>query len=288
MNTYWEKLKTVHDVNDIEPLKDEMLTEIKQLFKQFKHVSTYAGYQIIAELWEDMLAEDTEKIAISDFYTVGRTREVNMVTKGSGKTKRTEQDGWIGSIIPNELILKELYREELEEVETKQESLTFITDEINQLVEAAKVEESDEEATLGDTLNAREDDFTLTAVKAEMKNVAKEPSEYELLNQVKKLLEEKSAVTKDIKAKEKALNEQVEDKIEDLTDAEIDQLMYHKWFGDLTNNMTQLIEIPLKNELDILKELKARYSDTLEMIETESQSLEAQFDDMLAELVVTE
>src|SRR5699024_4576850 len=92
INTYWEKLKTVQDVNNVEPLKDDMLTEIKQLLKQFNHVSTYAGYQIIAELWEEMLAEDTEKIAISDFYTVGRTRETNMVTKGSGKTKRTEQD----------------------------------------------------------------------------------------------------------------------------------------------------------------------------------------------------
>src|SRR5699024_7677209 len=179
MNTYWDKIKTVHYVNDIEPLKDEMLKEIKQLLQQFKHLSTYAGYQIISELWEDMLAEDTEKIAISNFYTVARTREANMVTKGSGKTKRTEQDGWIGAIVPNELILKEIYREELEEVETKQESLTSITDEINELVEAAKVEESDEEATLGDTLNAREDDFTLTAVKAEMKNVENGSSEYE-------------------------------------------------------------------------------------------------------------
>src|SRR5699024_8453821 len=284
MNTYWEKLKTVHDVNDIEPLKDDMLTEIKQLLKQFKHVSTYAGYQIIAELWEDILAEDTEKITISDFYTVGRTREVNMVTKGSGKTKRTEQDGWIGSIVPNELILKELYTDELEEVETKQASLASIMDEINELVEAAKVEESDEEATLGDALNAREDDFTLTAVKAEMKNVEKDSSEYELLDKVKKLLEEKSALTKEIKAKEKVLNEQVEGEIEDLTDEEIDQLMNQKWFGDLTDNMTQLIEIPLKKELDTLKELETRYADTLETIEKESQSLEAQFEEMLKEL----
>jgi len=64
--------------------------------------------------------------------------------------------------------------------------------------------------------------------------------------------------------------------------------MYQKWFGDLTDNMTQLIEIPLKDELDTLKELKARYADTLETIESESQSLEAQFEDMLKELVVTE
>jgi len=288
MSTYWDKLKTVHDVNDVEPLKDEMLTEIKQLLKEFRHVSTYAGYQIIAELWENMLAEDTEKIAISDFYTVARTRETNMVTKGSGKTKRTEQDGWIGSIVPNDLILKVLYTDELKEVEAKQESVVSITDEITELVEAAKVEESEEEAVLGETLNAREDDFTLSAVRSEIKNVEKGSAEYELLDKVKNLLDEKSALNKDIKAKEKALNEKVEDKIENLTDAEIDQLMYQKWFGDLTNNMTRLIEIPLKNELDILKDLKERYADTLETIEKESKSLEAQFEDMLEELVVME
>src|SRR5699024_3613862 len=268
------------------PLKDEMLTEVKQLLKQFKQVSTYAGYQIIAELWEEMLAEDTEKIAISEFYTVGRTREPNMVTKGSGKTKRTELDGWIGSTVPDELIMKEIYADELEKVETKQESLVAITDEITELVEATKVEESAEEAALGDALNAREDDFTLSAVKTEMKNTEKDSSEYGLLDKVKNLLEEKSTLTKDMKAKEKGLNEQVENKIENLTDEEIEQLMYQKWFGDLTNDMTQLIEIPLKNELDMLKELQTRYADTLETIETESQSLEAQFEEMLAELVV--
>lgn len=63
--------------------------------------------------------------------------------------------------------------------------------------------------------------------------------------------------------------------------------MYQKWFGNLTDNMIQLIDNPLKNELDILKELQARYADTLGMIEKESQSIELQFEEMLSELVVT-
>src|SRR5699024_12581902 len=123
---------------------------------------------------------------ISHCYTVERTHKPNMVTKVSGKTKRTEQDGCIGAIVPNELILKELYTDELEEVETKQASLASITDEINELVEAAKVEESDEEAALGDALNAREDDFTLSAVRSEIKNVEKDSNEYELLDKDRK------------------------------------------------------------------------------------------------------
>src|SRR5699024_3015665 len=146
-------------------------------------------------------------------YTTLFRSEANMVTKGSGKTKRTEQDGWIGAIVSNDLILKELYTDELKEVEAKQESVVSITDEINELVEAAKVEESEEEAVLGDALNAREDDFTLSAVRSEIKNVEKGSAEFELLDKVKNLLDKKSALNKDIKAKEKALNEQVEDKI---------------------------------------------------------------------------
>src|SRR5699024_6517846 len=65
MATYWEKLTSVQDVNDIEALKEAMLNDIKQLLQAFDHVSTYAGYQIVAELWENMLTQDTEKIAIS-------------------------------------------------------------------------------------------------------------------------------------------------------------------------------------------------------------------------------
>ncbi len=288
IDTYWEKLKTVADVNEIGPLKEAMLTEIKETLKQFNHVSTYAGYQIIAELWENMLTEDTEKIAISDFYKVGKTREPNMVTKGSGKTKRTEQDGWVGAIVSNELILKQLYTEEINDVDAKKETLAAINEEINELVEAAKVEESEEAEALGDALNAREDDFTISAVRAEIKKVEKDTEEYILLEKVRKQLDEKSKLNRAIREKEKVLTELVEDRIENLTNEEIDQLMYKKWFDHLIGNMTRLIEIPLKDELDTLKALKERYADTLETIDGESKSLEAQFEAMLAELVVTE
>lgn len=288
MDKYWERLKSVNDVNEIEPLKDNMLTEIKHLLEQFKHVNTYDGYQIIAELWKAMLAKDTEKIANSGFYTAGRTREPNMVTKGQGSNKRLEQDGWVGAIVPNELILQKLYTEEISELELKKESVAAINEEINELVEAAKVEESEEADALGDALNAKEDDFTITAVRAELKKAEKGTNEYALLEKVRNLLSERTSLNKAVREKEKSLNEQVEERILKLTDEEIDELMYQKWFGDLTDKMTRLIETPLKNELDQLNMLKERYADTLETIEEESKSLEKEFQAMLSELVVTE
>src|SRR5690625_4815 len=285
---YFEKLKTINDVNKITDLKNDMLSEIKQLLTSYKHLDTYDGYQIVAELWETMLAEDTEKIANSDFYTIGRTKEENWVTKGSGQNRRTEQDGWIGSIVPNELILSELYQDEQNDVETKKEQLTSIEEEINELVEAAKVEESVEESALSDCFNAREDDFTVTAVRSEISKVEEGTEEYDILLKVRDLLTEKSALNRAIREKEKELNEKVEDRIEQLTDDEIDQLMYEKWFGSLSEQMTKLIETSLKNELDELRMLQERYADTLEAIDEESKALEAEFEAMLNELVVTE
>lgn len=285
---YWEKLKIVSNVDDITPLKEAMLTDIKELLKQFKHVDTYAGYQIIAELWESMLAEDTEKIANSDFYTVAKLREANMVEKGSGKSKRTVQEGWIGALVPNELIKSHLFKDELLALEEKEAKLTSINSEIDELVEAAKVEESEEAEALADTLNAREDDFTVGAVRTEIKNVPKESTEYNLLKKVEGLLTDRTALNRSIKEEEKALNDAAEEKIEQLSNDEIDKIMHDKWFGDLIEKMEVLIEQPLKNELDDLKALKERYADTLETIDEESKELEAQFEAMVAELVVTE
>ncbi|WKB36430.1 hypothetical protein QS257_04775 [Terrilactibacillus sp. S3-3] len=68
-------------------LMDEMLVEIKETLSEFKYIDVYDGYQIVAEIWKNALTHDTEIIALSDFYKAGRTREPNMVTKGTGKKK---------------------------------------------------------------------------------------------------------------------------------------------------------------------------------------------------------
>src|SRR5699024_9494837 len=127
--------------------------DIKNVLSSFNHVDTYDGYQIIAEIWGNMLTQNTEKIAVSDFYTIGRKREPNMVTKGSGKTKRVEQDGWIGTIVPNDLIKEHLYADDLTAIEAKKERLQEVESKLEELVEAAKVEDSEEEFSLSEALN---------------------------------------------------------------------------------------------------------------------------------------
>lgn len=284
---YWIALRDIDEAAQVRPLMEEMLAEIKDLLMSFKHIDIYDGYQLIAKLWEESLTKDAQKIAVSNFYELGRMREPNMVTKGTGKNKREEQEGWIGSLVPNELIRKELYQAETVEIEQVEQELVEIDAELDEFVEAAQIEDSEENEILGEALNASNSSFLVGSINAELKQYEKGSDEYNLINQVKDLLAAKTRVNRARREKEAELETIVDERILTLADEEIDQLVYKKWFGDLVANMVELIERPLNDELDILKELNNRYKDTLSDLDAEYKELEASFEELMSELVVT-
>lgn len=288
IDKYWNVLRNVDKASDLNELMDEMLIEIKVILSAFKYVDIYDGYQIVAEIWKDALTRDTEIIALTDYYSASRTREPNMVTKGTGDKKREEQDGWVGSLLPNDLIAKRLYSKELEAIEDKKTRLREIEAELADLLESAKAEDSDEANALGETLNEDKDAFETKKIKAELKKTKNGTAEYDLLSKVENLYADKAKLSKTVKEEEKALKEAVGERIQTLTDEEIDNLMYEKWFGNTVKAMVALVENPLKFELNNLKMLHNRYSDTLSTIDEDIRELKSAFDTLASELVVVQ
>lgn len=286
MDKYWDILRNVDKKSSLTQLMNDMLVEIKEILSAFKYIDVYDGYQVVAEIWKNALTHDTEIIALSDFYTAGRTREPNMVTKGSGNKKREEQDGWVGRIVPNELIAKRLYSHDIEEIESKKTRIQEIETELSDLASAANVEDSDEENALGETLNKSGEAFESKKVKAELKKRGKGTDEYNLLKKVEKLLADKSALSKAMKADEKALKESVQERILTLTNEEIDRLMHEKWFGSMVDAMVDLVWKPLKAELNTLQLLHNRYADTLSAIDEEIGESESSLEALMRDLVV--
>lgn len=288
---YWNVLRNVDKSTDIVNLMEEMLNSIKKILFDYQYIDVYDGYQIIAEIWKDALTHDTELIVSGGFYQISRTREPNMVTKGTGSNKREEQDGWVGSIIPNDLIAKELYCIELEAIENKRDAIQEIDSELTDLIESAKVEDSIENNALYEALKKNEEDepgdaFDNKLVKAELKKAEKGSEEYELLKKVETLINQKSSLTKDIKSEELELKNAVQERILLLTDDEIDKLLYKKWFGSSAEKMVGLVQISLKAELNSLQMIRERYANTLSEIDMETYSLISDFEALMNELVV--
>ncbi len=290
---HWEKLKNIEDKASSVQLSKDMLDEVKDILSEFKYIEVYDGYQIVAEIWNKYLSRDTELIVEGEFYTLARSREPNMVTKGSGRNKRVEQDGWTGCLIPNELIETSLYSEELKEIENKRNESDEIEAELSELIESAKEEDTDENIALYDALRKNDEDepmdsFDNRALKEELKNAEKGSMEKKLLSKVDNLLKKRTKVNREIRESEKEINELVQERILTLTDDEIDELMYEKWFGDTISKMINLVEIPLKEELDIIKMLDERYSETISDMDEQIAELETAFEDLVSQLVVTE
>ncbi|MGQ7483661.1 type I restriction-modification system subunit M [Streptococcus suis] len=286
---YWTKLHRLHTDTNTRQLKEAMLADIKERLSQFDQVDIYEGYQIIAEIWTKTLTHDAELIEQLGFYEAGRTREPNMVSKGKNKEK--VQDGWNGVIIPNSLIASECYGEELAHIESLKNRISEIDSEVSELVENAKVEDSEEYNALFDVLKKNDDgeaqdSFEGKLVKAALKEASKGSTEFCLLKQVDDLAKEKSAVAKEIKTKEQELKELVSNRIQVLTDEEVDQLLYKKWFGQVTDKALELVELPLKAEIAIIEELHNRYAETLDDMDAEIALLETEFENLMKELVV--
>jgi len=288
---YWNILRAVNSNSDTNIIMDEMLLEVKSIVSKYKFIDSYSAYQVVAEIWKENLAKDCELIATSDFYSIGRTREPNVVTKGSGKNKRQEQVGWKGILVPNELIAIKLFKAERDAINHLNTQIQEVESQLSELIEASKVEDSPEYDVLYDFIKKDEegepqDSFDGKKVKTAIKNIEKNTIEYELLYEVDKLLTSLSSKNKSLKAQEKQLNDEVELKIENLTNAEIDELVYEKWFGNLIEALVSLVERPLREELSKISMLEKRYEQTLDEIDLEIEKAEKLFKELASELVV--
>ena len=288
---YWDELKNVTTESNLADLEERMLNEIKLILNEFDIIDVYTGYQVIAEIWKESLTHDIELISTEGFYNVARMREPNMVTKGTGKNKREVQEGWKGKIIPNDLIAKFLYFNEQQELDNKANKIQELEMELADLVEAAKVEDSEENDALFDVIKRDKEDeltdsFDNNALNSQLKEADKKSQQYKWLTKVDDLLKTSKTLSSELKKAEKELKDAVEERILVLTDDEIDKLVYQKWFGKTIDDITNLIDATIKGELNILQKLEERYSDTLDEIDGQIESLLADFETLKNDLVV--
>lgn len=289
---YWDRLHGMDQIDEVPVVMEEMLLGIKKLLGDFRFVDIYDGYQIIAESWQESILTDMELITAFGIYGAGRQRVPNLVTKGSGSNKRQQQDGWIGSIVPNHLVEAMLFQDDKEKISQKQQLLDETDTQLTELVEASKIEDSEEYNALYDALKKNSEDepgdtFDAAAAKSELNAAEAGSQAYELLNQVSDLMKTKNQLSREIKNDKITLDKNVQERILTLTDEEIDALMYEKWFGNVSSQMVSLVLGPLKKDLSTLEMLHNRYKETISDYDAQINELESEINAHLNDMVIT-
>ena len=192
----------------------------ENIFKRLDQVSLidkYEAYQILDDEW-GKIAVDLEIIQTEGFAATKKV-DPNLVTKKKNGKEQEIQDGWIGRVIPFELVQKELLSDRYKELRKKEARLAEIPSLYEEIIEDMTEEEKD-----GQVLNDNNDAFVSKEVTKKLKELKKEAHTEEVksfidkLDRYERLSKEEKDLKKEIKSETAKLHMLTKETIENLTD----------------------------------------------------------------------
>jgi len=250
-------------------------------------IDRYEAYQILDDNWA-RTAVDLEIIQTEGFDAV-RKVDPHMVLKKKGDKESEVQDGWVGHVLPFDLVQRELLQAELADLKAKENRLDEISASYDELLE-----EIPEEDRSGDCFSDDNSSFVPAAVAKEARQIRtaiKKGAVYaddsieRVFLRVDELIAEEKTVKKDLKAAQEALEEKTRQTIEQLSDEQAKDLLDAKWIKPLMQSLYGLPEAILTALTDKVKALATKYDVTLAGLEEDIQETEASLTAMLDQLV---
>ena len=167
--------------------EEDITKDIFTRLEQVDLVDRYDAYQILHDAW-DGISIDLEMIRTEGFDTTKRV-DPHMVIKKKDNKEQEVQDGWLGHVIPFELVQRTLLTEEDAAVREAEEKVATYSGEIEEIISSLSEEEKQ-----GNHLNNDNTAFAAAGLKAKIKEKRDEIDTPELraLNGYNKLLDQKA------------------------------------------------------------------------------------------------
>lgn len=281
-----------------ESLGDEIFSRISSL----PLIDKYSAYEVLDGCWKT-ISEDLEVMQTEGFDSCRQVVPNLVMKKKDGKDVEV-QDGWVGYVIPYELVQSTLLSDIADLVKQNNEHLSFLSEEISSVFESLTEEERE-----GEYLNEDKTAFSAPAVKKYLKDVyhqkklltwsqlsdccvaesgvsySKDSDELEdKLSRVHALFEEEKSTKSLLKLNQRVLDERTKEQIESLTDAEVSNLLYLKWIVPLCDGLQklpkQLIAELVKGVSYLSEKYAVTFSDTEDEIAKAEKSLSALIDEL--------
>ena len=259
----------------------------------------YTAYQHFADHWQTVAA-DLETIQ-SDGKTAIKVVDANMVIKKKDGKETEEQDGYIGRILPFELVQHHYLADELAVFQAQENRLADIAAEYETLLENLSEEDKESPAIneTGDGIISAEASKCLNAALEETYGKLSKKQQTEKLNQhtfsdgsleqtLQRYLQlnaQEKTLKADIKKQSAALHLKTKETVENLNNEQIEVLLTAKWITPLVAVMSEQsgsVQTALTQKIRYLTD---KYAQSLTQIDAELKAHENALANLLGELV---
>lgn len=256
----------------------------------FSLIDPYQAYQFFSEVWAG-IASDIEVLQSEGLGAV-RIVDPNMVVKKKDGKEVEVQEGWVGRLLPFDLVQRELLSEQVAHIEGLEERLADITTELETLIEGLSPEEQ-----AGSIVSEDANRFVPKEVVAEARRLRQrlakdleglEPESYEArLLKVDTLLKDEAQSKKLLRQTYAQLEQDTIALIEGITDEVATDLLRKKWLAPLLSTLERMpgeVVGALTQEITKLsKKYATSYADITARINRAEQTLHQLLGDLEGE-----
>ena len=271
----YDELIDKMDTLNISKTEAVLSLNIFERLKNIPLVDKYEAYQLLDDDWTK-LAVDLEMIQTEGFEATKKV-DPNMVVKKKDGKEQEVQEGWVGRIIPFDLIQDTLLADDKVALKEKENRLSEIASEYEELFESLTEEEKE-----GDY--ASEGGFVNAEIKKALKSDSIEPEIKEKLLKAAALNTEEKSLKAAIKKETRLLEVKTKDTIEGLSDTQVIELLKAKWIQPLIKSLMKLPDRIVNELVSKLETLAKKYETTFAEVETEIADTQAALSAMIDEL----
>ena len=273
---------------DIAKEENELSVKLKDIINRIPLINYYDAYQILDKHW-NKIALDLEIIQIEKFESLVKV-DPYYVNKKNSKTKEvTEvQEGWVGRILPFELIQDIYFNDKKKELDELRKELKELEIEKNTLLDS--IDPIDKAELLkedSDDIETKKLNAVIAKLKKELKKGAEfEEGSYEdiiiKVNVANENIKKNKKLIKDLNT---SLDDETKSKIENLPIEEAINLLKMKWITPLYRELLNLFDIVIEDftlEIqDLIEKYSCTYNDIFNNINSSKKEVASLIDNLV-------
>lgn len=264
--------------------------DIFQRLEKLPLLDKYAAYQLLDDEWTKI--EIDLEIIQTEGFEATRKVDPNLVLKKKNGNDHEVQEGWIGRVMPFELVQETYLKDPLRQLKQKEKRLVEITAQYEEILDSLSEEEKESE-----TVNDTKDSFVNAAVikqakqflaERKKKGQFTEDSFEAKIIQVDELITEEKALKAQVKTENARLHLLTKYTIEQLSDQQVLDLLELKWMNPLVTSLNKLPEGLINCLTAKVQALSEKYATTYSQLTQEIHQTETVLSTLIDELVGNE